>query len=125
MIFLTGAPKSFLIRRIAILLILSGCTTVSTNQQIKTRTYIGVIRVVLPDRTGDVSAVHVKGLGIGWDDGPWLGWRSGNWVRADPAKCQLLIIIRSSSEVVNAAEMLKLIGGREICIADFSHSLRP
>ena len=87
--------------------------------------FIGVVRVTMPDRKGELSAIDVKTLGFGWDAGPFVGWRAGNWVMADPAKCQLLIVIRSPAQAENAAKVIQSLEGQEPCIADFTHTLRP
>jgi hypothetical protein len=104
-------------------LLLGGCITVPVAPKGTTRTYVGLVRVVMPDRKGDLAAIDVAGLGVGWDQGPWLGWRAGNWVSADPAKCQLLIVIRSPAQADHAAKMLAELKGQDLCVADFTRSL--
>lgn len=105
-------------------LVLGGCTTVRMTEQGESRLYLGVVRVTVPDRSGDLVAFSVKTAGVGWQRGPWLGWRSDNWVEADPAKCQLLVVIRSPAEAGNAAEVLRALEGRSACVADYTESLR-
>lgn len=102
--------------------LLGGCVTMPVAERGSTRTYVGVVRVILPERTGDLSAVEVAGLGLGWDKGPWLGWRAGNWVTADPAKCQMLVVIRSPAQARNAADVLAKLGGEGVCVADYTRS---
>jgi len=87
--------------------------------------YIGLVRVVMPKGQVGLAAVSVRTLGAGWDRGPWLGWRSGEWIIADPSRCQLLIIIRSTTEAANAADVIRKLGDSDPCIADFTHTLRP
>lgn len=109
------------------LLLLSGCTNVVTGLESgasQTRTYIGVVRVKLPERTGSLVALDVQSLGIGWDQGPYLGWKAGNWVIADPAQCQLLIVIRSPAQAENAAKVIQSLGGQNACIADYTRTSR-
>lgn len=89
-----------------------------------TRTYLGIVRVTVPDRSGNLVAYSVKAAGAGWHAGPWLGWRSDNWVEADPSKCQLLVVIRSAAEARNAAEVLRALRGREACVVDYTGTLR-
>jgi hypothetical protein len=105
---------------VLILLALGGCATVPSRGEVSTKTYFGLVRVAVPSHEAGLSAVDVKALGVGWDKGPWLGWRAGNWVIADPAKCQLLIIIRTPAQAENAAKVLKSLGGQQACIADFT-----
>ena len=109
---------------IVLLMILTGCTTVKSGDGGMIRWYLGVVRVELPDKTGKLAAVDVKTLGIGWDAGRYLGWKAGNWIIADPADCQLLVVIRSPAQAENAATVLKSLGGTQACIADYTHSLR-
>jgi hypothetical protein len=110
-------------------LALTGCVTVDMADQDggtrTSRTHIGITRIVTVEKPGAMTAVDVKTLGLGWDNGPFLGWRSGNWVTADPAKCQLVVIVRSSIEVENAAKVLAALKGQNPCIADFTGSLAP
>lgn len=104
--------------------LLGGCTTVPVAERGRTRTYVGVVRVTTPDRAGDISAVEVTGVGVGWDDGPWLGFRAGNWISADPGRCQLLVVIRSPAQAANAAQVLETLKGDGICVADYTRTLR-
>jgi hypothetical protein len=106
------------------MLALGGCASVEPGQNRETRTYFGLVRVVVPRNDSTLSAVDVKALGAGWDKGPWLGWRAGNWVSADPAQCQLLIVIRTPAQAENAAKVIKSLGGQQACIADFTKSPR-
>lgn len=109
-------------------LALGGCATVDASdrgERTRTLWFVGVTRVVLPQPEGSVSAVDVKSLGLGWDAGPYLGWKAGNWIVADPSQCQLLIVIRSPAQAENAAKVIESLKGQNPCIADFTHSLRP
>lgn len=89
------------------------------------RVFVGVVRVVTPAVRGDVAAIDVDAAGLGWDGGPWLGWRSGSWISADPARCQLLVIVRSPAQAANAARVLGALEGLDPCIADHTDTLRP
>lgn len=96
-----------------------GCAT-GVQSAGQTKTFIGIVRIKTPMKIGDVQVTDVSGLGVGWDNGPWLGWRAGSWVVADPAKCQLLVIIRSPAQAANAADVLRSLKGSEPCIVDSS-----
>ena len=98
----------------------SACASHSSSAAGETKTFVGVVRVRTPATLGDLHVTEVSGLGVGWDAGPWLGFRSGSWVAADPAKCQLLVIIRSPAQAANAAEVLKALKGSEPCMVDSS-----
>jgi len=110
-------------------LALGGCATVNANEhgndKGRSLWFVGLVRVVLPDARGKLAAVDVKALGAGWDQGPYLGWKAGNWVVADPAGCQLLIVIRSPAQAENAARVLQSLGEQKPCIVDYTHSLHP
>jgi hypothetical protein len=116
-----------LLRYICVLppVLLGACTTVDLGHGKRSMTFVGVVRVEAPARSGDFSAVGVESLGIGWDSGIFLGWRAGSWVSADPSKCQMLVIIRKSVEAEAAAGVLQSLGGTNACVADFSNTLRP
>lgn len=106
-------------------LLLCGCATLNTEGPARTNLYIGAVSVTIPQTQGDVSAVGVRALGFGWEQGPFVGWRSSNWITADPANCQLLIVIRSDVETANAARILNALGGQNPCIVDYTNTLRP
>jgi hypothetical protein len=111
-------------RTIGLAVLLGACTTVPLAERGSTRTFVGVVRVTMPDRSGDLAAVAVTGVGAGWDGGPWLGFRAGEWVTADPSRCQLLVVIRSPAQAANAAQVLATLKGDKICVADFTRSVR-
>jgi hypothetical protein len=99
-------------------LAVSACATVGSSGSAVTKTFVGVVQVRTPSTAGDLHVAEVSGLGVGWDAGPWVGWRSGSWVTADPAKCQLLVIIRSPVQAANAAQVLQALKGSEPCMVD-------
>jgi hypothetical protein len=102
-------------------LLLTGCFRAQiTNTGVRTKTYIGVTRVAFGHEKGDLTATDVRTLGLGWDAGPWLGWRADNWVSADPAKCQLLVVIRRTVEAATAQSIMQSLEGRNLCVANFS-----
>ena len=100
-----------------------GCTTVRTGGEGSTRFVLGLVRIDLPATQGNLSAVAVKSLGIGWNQGPFLGWNDSSWVIAQPNECQMVVIIRSSVEAEQAARVLEQLKGEKICVADYSNSL--
>ena len=106
-------------------LALGGCASVNASEHGKSLWFVGIVRDVLPDARGTLAAVDVKARGAGWDQGPYLGWKAGNWVVADPSDCQLLIVIRSPAQAENAATVLQSLGGQKPCIVDYTHSLHP
>lgn len=110
---------------LALTLALGGCATVNASESGRSLWFVGVVRVVLPDKAGKLAAVDVKSLGMGWDSGPFLGWKAGNWIIADPGDCQLLIVIRSPAQAENAAKVLQSLGGQQPCIVDYTRSLHP
>ncbi len=98
---------------------LAGCSTVVPGQWTGSRTFVGVVRVDMPVTQGDVQAVRVRTLGAGGGEaGVFLGWEDGAWIVADPAQCQLLVIVRSPVEVENAARVLRELRGQNACLVD-------
>jgi hypothetical protein len=108
---------------LAATLVLGGCATVDANGHDRSRWFVGIVRVVLPDTQGKVAAINVKSLGAGWDSGPFLGWKAGNWIITNPADCQLLVVIRSPAQAENAAKVLQSLKGQQPCIVDYTRSL--
>jgi hypothetical protein len=99
--------------------LLCGCASVVPGQWTGSRTFIGVVRVDMPVVEGDVQAVRVRTLGTGGGRaGVFLGWEDGNWIVADPAKCQMLVIVRSPAEAENAARVLHELRGQNACLVD-------
>lgn len=107
-----------------LMLMLAGCTSIDFASSGETRTYVGIVRVKVPAKSGNLVAVSVESVGAGWRRGPWLGWQSDHWVEADPGRCQLLVVIRSAAEARNAAEVLRALEGRDACVVDHTGSLR-
>lgn len=107
-----------------VVLLLGGCTSVGDSDEVRAGLYLGAVSVSVPATRGHVSAVQVKTLGLGWDGGPFLGWRSGSWIEADPAKCQLLVVIRAPAEAANAVKVIESLEGQNPCIVDFTNTLR-
>lgn len=104
---------------LVLLAMLSGCASVTPGEWRGSRTFIGVVRVDMPVTQGSVQAVRVRTLGAGAGPaGAFVGWEDGNWITADPAACQLLIIIRHAAEADNAARVLRALGGQQPCIVD-------
>ena len=87
------------------------------------RTHVGVTRIITPAVPEGLSAIDVKTLGVGWDKGPFAGWRAGNWISADPAKGQLVVIVRPPLEAEQAARIMQALEGQDPCIADFTGSV--
>lgn len=108
-------------------LALGGCVTIEVGDQDRgqrtTRTHIGITRIVTPATQGNIAAVDVSTLGLGWDQGPFLGWHEGELVYADPGDCQLIVIIKKPVQAENAAQVLAALGGQNPCIADFTGRL--
>jgi hypothetical protein len=106
---------------------MAGCTTVNVMPQVgmastefRSSTYVGIVTLRLPATLGNVQAVDVKTLGAGWQSGPFVGWNASNLVTANPADCQLLIIIRSPAQAENAAKVISSLEGQNPCIVDFT-----
>lgn len=123
---LASSPSQgkFLRSLVCAAMLLGGCTTVHISDRPRTRTYLGLVRVVVPQRSGDLVAYSLRAVGVGWEAGPWLGWRSDSWFAADPAKCQLLVVIRSEAQSRNAVEVIRSLEGRNPCVIDETGSLR-
>lgn len=104
---------------------LPSCTVVKAGSGGTARTLIGIVRVELPPTTGRVSAIDVRTVGLGWDDGPFAGYRGSNWISAPPDRCQLTVIIRSTVQGDHAARLLRQLQGNDLCVADFSRPPAP
>lgn len=103
----------------SVALALTGCSTVVPGHWTGSRTFVGVVRVDMPVTEGDVQAVRVRTLGAGGGGaGVFLGWEDGEWIVADPAQCQLLVVVRSPVEVENAARVLRELRGQNACLVD-------
>jgi hypothetical protein len=105
-----------------------GCTTVDVAPgEARTLTAIGIVRVKVPAVPSGTLVVERSGVGLGWDDlpggGVWLGFSAGQWVIADPAQCQLVVIVRTKAQAENAVDVLSKLKGEAICVVDQSGSL--
>ena len=120
-----GAGSS--VSRIVVLvvsLLLGGCSTVSSDGASRKHYYFGLVRVDFPESVGDLKAVNVKTLGLGFDGSVFLGWRDSSFVLAKPEDCRTIIILRDKVELAQIKILLENLGEKP-CIADFSHSLSP
>jgi hypothetical protein len=106
---------------------LQGCTTIDlaqagsrTQAQTRERIFLGVVAVRLPKTNGKIAAIDVKTLGAGWQSGPFIGWNASNLVTANPADCQLLVVIRSPAQAENAAKVISSLEGQNPCIVDYT-----
>lgn len=108
-------------------LVLTGCVIVEAGDQngrVRTsKTHIGIARIVTSEVEGAISIVESETLGLGWDNGPFLGWHSGSWIRADPTECQLVVVVRSRAQADNAVKVIEALEGQSPCIADFTGDL--
>ncbi len=119
-----GSPSVLLL---LLILLLPGCTTINVlpNElgelsKLSERVFVGAVKVRLPATSGHIQAVDVKTLGAGWQSGPFVGWNASNLVTADPAECQLLIVVRSGAEAKNAKEIISSLEGQNPCIVDYT-----
>lgn len=112
--------------RAALLMLLTacGCTAVEPGSGARSSFHLGATSVRIPQIEGNLSAATVSTFGVGWDDGPYVGWRSSNWIAADPANCQLLIVIREAVQTANAVQIINALEGQQPCIVDYTDSLR-
>ncbi len=111
----------------ALALTLSACAAVSPGDGSDPcgTTYFGIVDVESVPVTGPLQAARVRTLGAGWDGSAFLGWRDEQWVKADPSTCQISIIVWSAQDAEHAVSMLKNLGDKTPCIADFSNSQAP
>lgn len=98
----------------------SGCTvTMPGEGPAHEIVSVGVTRIIVPERKGNLVAFRRAGVGLGFGDAAgsaaWLGFDKSEWVIADPASCQLLVVIREDVEAENAARILQSLEGENIC----------
>ncbi|MEO1048067.1 MAG: hypothetical protein AAFW59_07035 [Pseudomonadota bacterium] len=107
-------------------LTLPGCTTIvlGDNDTLSQRdrrdiVSLGFTKIVIPETQGETVAFKRTGVGLGFGSAvgsaAWLGFDQNEWVIADPAKCQLLVVIRSDVESANAALILEKLKGVDVC----------
>lgn len=115
-----------IVRLFALLLLVggsAGCTTISINDgQALQGHYLGIVSVRVPDGQSGMTAVEAKNFGASFADGVNLGWSSQSLVTADPAGCQIMIIVRSAAQLANVQEITKGLKGEKLCLADFETS---
>jgi hypothetical protein len=103
-------------------LVCGGCTVVMPGEgPARSIVSVGITRIVVPERKGNLVAFRRGGFGLGYGDAvgnaAWLGFDTSEWVIADPAKCQMLVVIRKDVEADNAARILNTLKGENICYA--------
>jgi hypothetical protein len=116
-----------IVRLVAALLLAGssgGCTTISINDgQALQGHYIGLVSVRIPEGQSGMTAVEAKNFGASFTEGVNLGWSSQSLVNADPAGCQIMIIVKSAAQLTNVQEIAKGLKGEKLCLADFDTSL--
>jgi hypothetical protein len=107
------------------LLLAVGCAQMSLGEgaAVRTHHYAGVVRVKIPATVGPVRAIDISMLGLGVENGVFVGWRRGQYVFARSEDCQLLIIIRSPMEAEHALKILRAAEGEQLCVVDFQGTL--
>ena len=101
----------------------AGCTTISINEgQSLQGHYFGLVSVRVPEGQKGMTAVEAENIGVTMVDGINFGWSSNSLVVADPSSCQIMIIIKSSSQITNVREIAKGLKGEKLCLADFEAS---
>jgi hypothetical protein len=97
-----------------------GCTvTLPAEGPTREIVSVGVTRIIVPERKGNLLAFRRSGIGIGFGDAiasaAWLGFDRSEWVIADPAKCQMLVVIRDDVEAESAGRILESLKGENVC----------
>ena len=101
----------------------AGCTTISINDgQALQGHYLGLVSVRVPEAHTGMTAVEAKNFGASFAEGVNLGWSSQSLVTADPAGCQIMIIVKSAAQIANVQQIAKGLKGEKLCLADFSSS---
>lgn len=98
----------------------SGCTVAISGEGPRREIIsFGITRIIVPERNGDLVAFRRTSLGLGFGDATasaaWAGFDSSEWVIADPAKCQMLVVIRDDVEADNAVRILETMKGENVC----------
>lgn len=118
--------EGIIVRLVAPLLLaggVAGCTTISINDgRALQGHYLGFVSVRVPEAEQGMTAVEAKNFGASFAEGVNLGWSSQSLVTADPAGCQIMIIVRSTVQLANVQEITKGLKGEKLCLADFETS---
>ena len=82
---------------------------------------VGITRIKHAEKSSDLIAYERTTTGLGTSrDTVFLGWHRVQEVIADPANCQMVVIIRNGQELGQARTVLEQLKGVDICVADFS-----
>jgi hypothetical protein len=105
---------------------LGACTTIELDPNGSRRvTAVGIVQVRMPSSTGDLTVIERTGVGLGLDrlpgGGAWLGYSDAGWILADPAQCQMIVVIRSSAQARSALQILSQVG-ETACVVDQTES---
>jgi hypothetical protein len=101
---------------------LSGCVQrIDADRMLGGRiVHFGVTIIDPPAGGTDFTAYNIKTLGVGEGDGGFFGYQAREGIMAAPDKCHLAIIIRSDVETQNARQVLGMLKGEDVCVANFS-----
>jgi hypothetical protein len=101
----------------------AACSCAATIDRSKPghHTLVGISRVTTVPTKDGLVAYRIRTLGAGaGPHGGFAGWRTVEEIVADPSKCQLVVIIRSSAEGARTATILEKLKGEDLCVADYS-----
>lgn len=96
---------------VAVIVLLAGCATVPADEGRGDHWYFGLVRVTYPETRGALIAARVRNLGIGFDEGFYLGWHAGDFVFARPENCRIVIIVRDKADLAHAKTLIKGVEG--------------
>ena len=102
---------------------LSGCVeTLDAGRPINSRVvHFGLTIINPPATTPDLTSYKIQTLGVGSGNGVFVGWQQSEAVMAAPEKCHLAIIIRSDVAAENVRQVLSMLNGEDVCVANFAN----
>ena len=96
------------------------CTTL-TGPESRPSIFVGILRLKPAPKSDGAVASSTTALGAAAGlDAAFIGFRKSTRISADPAKCQILILVRSDAELEETTNLLKsLERGSSVCVRAF------
>lgn len=109
----------------SVALLVAGCTTIEPSQNLgeeaSSRLLVGIVQVRTQEQPGQLVGRQTKVLGADLSrERILIGIASDTKFVADPAQCQVVIVIKRKSDLAAAQNLVNQFKGGNACIADLA-----
>ncbi|NKB44802.1 MAG: hypothetical protein GKS03_11050 [Alphaproteobacteria bacterium] len=81
--------------------------------------HLGYVRVIKPQNPIGMESLKTSTFGAAFFNGVRLGWSDQNNIFVEPGECRVLIFVKNTEELNNAAAILSKVGSEDLCFEEF------